>query len=90
MPRPLPDWLPDEEASSKEAELRQIIKEVMREQRVTRRMLAQETTIKESRLQSIFDTGSRMSVLELLTIAICLGYDVDLCMVNPKRFDPSD
>jgi hypothetical protein len=90
VPRPIPDWLPDEEASSKEAELRSILKELMREHRVTIKALARESTIKETRLHSIFHTGSRMSLLELLTIAGILGYDVDLCLVNPRRFDPSD
>ena len=90
MPRPQGDWLPDEEASSREAQLRSILKELMREQRLPLLSLAHLTTIKESRLKSILHTGSRMSLLELLTIANVLGYDVDLCLVTTRRFDPSD
>ena len=89
MPRPLPDWLPDEEASSKEAELRAILKELMREQRVTLSSLTHQVDIKESRLKSILYTGSRMQVVELICIASVLGYDLDL-VLNRQTFDPSD
>ena len=89
MPRPLPDWLPDEEASAKEAELRAILKELMREQSVTISALTHQVDIKESRLRSILYAGSRMQLVELICIASVLGYDLDL-VLNRNAFDPSD
>jgi hypothetical protein len=72
------DWAPDEIASRRETEIRGMLKDILRERQLSVADLSRMTAIKPTRLRSVLHNGSRISLLELLTILPVAGYDFDL------------
>jgi hypothetical protein len=84
-------WIPPEYASMREAEIRILLTNIMRERKISIHQLSVITEVPQDRIRRIFREGSRMLLVEYLAFLKALGQDEDIFQSQePTLFDPSD